>query len=368
MKRSFALAAVLIVALAGCATTPDVVEPTSSPVVEAPSPTSTSTPVTETGLEQPQQVFGGECSSLLSDADASEIVGTAVTVGTLSPLVSFETALVWQAGGIRCDWVDDAYSVGISLTAAPSAVVGDLDAAEACQQNRRDVVGDITCGVVSNENGIAVSGIAGFGGGTTAAAKKKATTQVAALTELIAANSTPDAAPPVTLPAPGAWANPGVVADTNPPMCAELDGAIDSDAFMGGGSRGALEEVLPVTGYLTPIDSDLGGYETNEPSWCYWSATRTAAEVAQGKISQILSRSLGGGAWILDRVAETNGAKELTIDGVDRAYRVTDEAGHVSIWAAAGPNAAAFTYTVGEKDSGYRTVVIIIDALDALEG
>ena len=365
MKRTLALAAVLIVALAGCAPTEEVVEPSPVPTIE-PSPSAT--PQTESGLAQPEQVFGGECSALLSEADASAIVGSTLTITNDNPLVAFETVLVWQAGGIRCNWENEERTVGLSLTAAPARAVGQLDEPAACEQNRRDVIGDITCGVQSEVNEIVVAGIVGFGGGASAAAKKNATTMTAALTAAIESNSTVDMAPPVTLPAPGAWANPGVAFDRNPPACADLDSAIVSSDFMGGGTRGILEDVLPVTGYLTLIDSDLGGFETNEPSWCYWSATRTEAEVAKGQISQITSRTLGGGAWVLDLVSEAAGAKEITIDGVDRAYRVTDEAGHESIWVADGPNAASFGYKVGEKDPGYGSVVLVIDALNALEG
>ena len=96
MKRSLALAAVLVVTLAGCAPTAEVVAPTPAPVVETPSATPTPVPTVPaaTGLQQPGQVFEGECGALLGEADASTILGAQVTVVESDPVDNFRTALV----------------------------------------------------------------------------------------------------------------------------------------------------------------------------------------------------------------------------------------------------------------------------------
>jgi len=362
---------VIVALLSGC--TPEPAGPAaapSAPVFESSTPTPTPTPTqaeaSETGLTQPGQVFGGTCDALLSEADASELLGTKVALAETNPIDVFETALVWQPGGIRCNWIDKTSTVALSLSAAPSYAVGELDAPEACKPNRHDINGDISCGIVSEQNGIVVSGLAGLGGGTSTASKKKAEKIVASLTEAIETTSTSEMAKPVTLPAPGAWANPGVAPDKNPPTCADIDRAIVASDFMGGGTRGTPEEVFPVTGYLSPIDQELAGSVSNEPSWCSWSAKRTTAEIDNGQISQLFSRELGGGAWILDHVAAAPGAKKITIDGVDRAFRYTSKDGQKSIWVADGPNAASFTYFVGQKDAGYRSVALVVEALNAL--
>jgi len=364
MKRSTALAAGLVVALAGCTLAEQTVEPSPPAAVEA-TPTPTQAVASETGLTQPEQVFGGSCNALLSEADASEMLGKKVALAETNPLDVFETALVLQAGGVRCAWVERTGAVALTLTAAPAEAVGKLEAAEACQPNRRDVVGDITCGIASDKNGIVVSGLVGLGGGSSSGSQKNAQKVVAALTDALESNSTVDMAKPVTLPAPRAWANPGVAPDKNPPTCADIDLAIVSGDFMGGGTRGKVEDVLPVTGYLSPIDEDLAGFLTDEPSWCSWSATRTRTEIDKGQISQLFSRELGGGAWMLDRVAASSGAKKITIDGVDRAYRYRSQSGQASIWVADGPNAASFTYYAGQKDAGYRSVALVVEALNA---
>ena len=367
LKTSF-VAAILVVALAGCTPAEQAVEQTPPAMAEpTPIPTASVTqglPV-ETGLAQPEQVFDGQCASLLSEYDASKILGTAVTIAETDPVDIFETALVWQAGGIRCTWADKAGTVALTLTAAPADAVGELDDREACQPNRRDVIGDITCGIASDENGVVVSGLVGLGGGSSSTAKKQAEKVVAALIGAVESNSIVDVAKPVTLPAELAWANPGVAPDKNPPTCADIDLAIVSGDFMGGGTRGKVEDVLPVTGYLSPLDEDLAGFLTDEPSWCSWSATRTQAEIDKGQISQLFSRELGGGAWMLDRVAASSGAKKITIDGVDRAYRYKSQSGQASIWVADGPNAASFTYYAGQKDAGYRSVALVVEALNA---
>ena len=369
--RKIALAVVLLVALAGCTPAEPSVEPSPPAVAEptattTPAPTATQAPLSETGLAQPQQVFDGQCAALLSDTEASQILGKTVKSSQTNPLDVFETALVWQAGGVRCEWVDKARTVALSLSAAPAQAVGELDSAEACKTNQRDFIGNITCGVASHKNEIVVSGLVGFGGGTSSAAKNRSKKIVAKLTVAIENNSTVEMAKPVTLPAPGAWANPGATPDRNPPTCTELDSAIVSSDFMGGGTRGTPEEVFPVTGYLSPIDEDLAGFVTDEPSWCFWSANRTQAEIDNGRISQLFSRELGGGAWILDRVAAAPGAKKITIDGVDRAFRYTSKDGQKSIWVAKGPNAASFTYYAGQKDAGYGSVALVVEALNSL--
>ena len=63
--------AVLMFALAGCATA----EPAPPGAPGTSSPTPTATQARETGLTAPAQPFGGDCSALMSDAEASEIFG-----------------------------------------------------------------------------------------------------------------------------------------------------------------------------------------------------------------------------------------------------------------------------------------------------
>jgi len=359
--------ALLVLVLAGCTPAPSV--PTAAPTVpvaetSTPSPTPVPTQEPETGLVQPAQVFDGDCSSLLSDADASDLLGSPVA---LSPDTWIDTAeaLVWQAGGFTCRWRGADSNYGLTLTAAPSTSVADLDEPLDCAVGNVDSP-SLTCGVESSANGIVVTGLAFIGTADSSAAKKKAAAKVGALTERIAENSTESMWSPTPVPAENAWANPGTVATADPPSCVELDAAITSDEFLGDGATrrnpgdGGGGDV-----YITPIARDLMGYTTHEAWVCAWYVERTKAQVKKGLLTSFSAATVGGGAWVLDLVAQEDGVTEVTIAGADRAYRVEDEYGYVKVWASSGPNLAVAGYTPGSKDANYISLRLVVEALNA---
>jgi len=369
MKRTLLLAVAVLV-LAGCAPAPTV--PTAAPtapVVETPSATPTPQPTQEpeTGLVQPAQVFDGDCGNLLTNADASAALGSPVKRAPRESANTLADAIVWQAGGLTCGWNDPDYSFGMTVTAAPVGSVATLEPPLVCGTGYVEFAPDLACGVESTANGIIVSGLAWFGDGASSASKKKAKAAVTALTERIVENSTIEMSAPAPIPAADAWANPGNVFEMNPPSCTDLDAAITSSVFMGGSPR--AEVICGSRGgdvYLTPIVQDLFGYETDE-LWTFgWYTERTKAQTNKGLLTSFDATILGGGAWMLDRIADEPGADEISIEGTDRAYRVVDDHNYVQIWAASGPNLVVGNYPPGPKDKNYISLTLVIDALNAL--
>ena len=364
------IAPILLVAvLAGCTPAPTV--PTAAPttpVVETPSATPTPQPTQEpeTGLVQPAQVFDGDCANLLTNADASTALGAPVKRGTRDLPGDVRAAIVMQAGGLTCGWNDTDFAFGITVTAAPAESVAGLEAPLVCGTGYVEFAPDLACGVESTSNGMVVSGLAWFGDGASSAAKKKATAAVTALTERIAANSTLEMFAPTPIPADAAWANPGPAGESNPPSCVDLDAAVTSDAFMGGSPRAEPYEGGGGDVYLTPIERDLLGYATGEPWDCAWYVERTKAETKKGLLTTFDVTPLGGGAWFLDQVlADAPNAEEISVEGVDRAYRVTSDYGSMKIWVTSGPNLAVGGYEAGTKDAGYISLALVVEALNA---
>jgi len=343
--------------------------PTAAPTVpiaetSTPMPTPVPTQEPETGRVQPAQVFDGDCDSLLSDADASDLLGSTVT---LSPDTWIDTAeaLVWQAGGFTCRWRGGDSGFGLTLSAAPSTSVTIRDEPLDCAVGHVDSP-SLTCGVESSTNGIVVTGLAFFGTADSSTAKKKAAAKVVALTKRIADNSTQPMAVPTPIPAQNAWANPGSMPATDPPSCAELDAAITSDDFMGGSPRPEPFDGGGGDVYITPIARDLMGYATSEPWACAWYAERTKAQLKKGLLSSFSAATVGGGAWVLDLVAQESGVTDVTIVGADRAYRIEDEYGYVTVWAASGPNLASSSYGPGYEEKDNASLSLVIAALNSL--
>lgn len=356
MKRTLALAAVLLVALAGCTATPPA--PTTAPTAE---PTPTPTLRVETGTAQPGRVFQGQCGGFDILA-LSEIVGVALEFRDETPVPDFATALLWQSGALTCHFSDADHTVFLALSAAPTDAVGELPAPADCAPNTTDTAGDVTCGLEWEANGVTVAGLVGISGARSAAAVDAASTVAASLTRHLETVTTADVATEKTLPASGAWANPGRDGAADRPSCTDLDRLIVSPSFLGGEPRGNVERVLPVVGYLSPIDLALGGHDPDDPSTCVWITTRTPEEIASGRLSQFQARLLGGGAWVLDTLENDPTSEEIRIDGVDRAIRIGAEGEPTLVWVASGPNAAVFTYNVGQKDAAYGSTALVVAA------
>jgi len=365
--RRIAPLVLLVAVLAGCTPAPTV--PTAAPttpVVETPSATPTPQPTQEpeTGLVQPAQVFDGDCDNLMAEADVSDALGEKVTLSS-DTAIDVTSVLVWQSGGITCRWRGVDIAKGLTLSAAPSEAVGSLEKPLVCAVGHVDSPA-LTCGLASTASGIVVTGLAFLGTADSPAAKKKAAARVVTLTKRVTENSTPSMAAPLPIPAEDAWANPGSAAATDPPSCVDIDAAITSDKFMGGPPR-----PKPFAGgggdvYFSPIAADLMGSTSSEAWKCVWQTERTRAQVKSGLLSSFSSATVGGGAWVLDLVAQETEATEVSVQGADRAYRVPYDGGSVQIWAASGPNLVLGNYPPGPKDKNYISLTLVIDALNAL--
>jgi hypothetical protein len=317
ISRTLVGAIAIAVLLAGCT------EASESPGASVtPAPTPVATQERETGLTAPAQPFGGDCAALMSDAEASEILGADAHLVQSPFSVSYggPRVTVELHGGIRCGWstIDRNLSLGISSVLLPADAVGYQPSAE-CQVDNPELAP--SCPTESVVNGTRLSGSA------YADSRSAAQSVAAAFLALFTERANAVDLAPALLPAIGAWALPvnceSVVAAGDFSAVPGLEGGSRGDFGLGNDSeaaRSVAEQALD-SFYGTP--------------YCIVSASD--ASVSVGFVAS------GGGRWLESEVAAI--ATPMALDGYESAYQspMVDDSTLTNIEVFDGPNYLHFT-------------------------
>lgn len=330
-----ATALVVLLVVAGCQGQPT---PTTSASLPASSPApSADEPVQEreTGLIQPKQVFGGDCSLLFSTDEVSAAVGATMTV--VPPADIFDNAGIIdeQNGGLRCAWKSDPYSV-VDVLVLP---------AEAVSYDEPDTCGSFTesgipaCTLEATANGIRMSGMVGRIDAPVVDMEAAKQTLLALFTE----RATPANVAPVPIPAAGSWAFPV--------ECESVVAAADLSGVPGLGADS--------TGY-----SGAGGSDAYYPPavQALWGPHGLPHCGIDGESVFLDFDASGGGRWKESELSAAP-AVPLVAEAFDAAYAVPLSDGRFRIHAFNGPNWISFDVTFTKNAVPIATALIA--ALDA---
>jgi hypothetical protein len=306
--RKIAMVSVVAVTLAmsACAQTgtiPGDAEPTPS-VAESstPSPTPSTAPVREqeTGETAPEQLFGGECSNLISDEELSTMTGAQLTLDDSDGEWSHATGdyFIPQAGGVDCAWYNAKYSVGVYLTAVPAAAV-DLPESSTCGGYLE--FGPRSCDVDAVSNGVRFTG-SYF---TKKYMKSTSLEKVAAIESYVTATA-------LALPSPAQAVVPADSTWTYPINCKKLPTQINFSTIFAttqpyiGFSAGGTDV------YISRIQSAI--WEDKGFPSC--TIKRKAANLNKG----FSFNFIGGARWAESDIAGRAGVTTMTYDGLDAVY------------------------------------------------
>jgi len=281
--------------------------------------TDETTPTANAAAEQvawtspPTQVFGGDCGAVLTADQAAAILTTDdVTTysewGAAGTEVWLDHVVVRHNGGLVCGWEGDDRQVRIVIL--PASAFPD----------RADGEGDCVdyngCTVNTVANGYLFSGLVMDNRGRDGAESDMALALHDAFTAVAA-----------TQPAPmepwsqrdGDWA----------------DNYDCSDLFDKGGIWGALDrtkaEVSQGDDDNWPTEIEDALLTGHSMTYCY------TGDYGDSMNLQVLA----GGSWIEDEVAAIPGAKDVTVDGADRAIEISVDPGEgafTSLYVFHGPN------------------------------
>lgn len=302
--------ALSLLSLAACAQTPVGAE-TATPTATT-SPTASADPAGDEPTV-PNQVFGGDCAAVLSVDDAGTVLGTTASAqSVMASLLPFSQS-ARDVGGLNCGWdsADESVPAGLRVTILPAEAVGEQAVTE---DNYCDVLpGEGECLFSVVEQGWWFSGTMLP---LTTSSVDTINAQVGTLTSLFvtaasAAESADDFAP--ATPLDGEWSG-----DVD---CSALAQVVDAAALLNQPGV-TLAADAPVGAIEAPpgyfAAGDAAGF-----TGCTWFGTAgDGGTESQG----IFAYYLAGGTWIEAEVAALPGAQELSGDGIDRAYLVTDPA------------------------------------------
>ena len=319
MKRSLALAAVLLVALVGCAPTEEVAIP-DPPAVE-PTPTPTPTQAQETGDVRPAAVFD-TCDDVFGSGVVDEFVGPV----EWSTALNIDEVVFAQARGLACDSVFTETQQGMQIAVVPASAVDTVDEKLTCIKHGLEWGPHHACFVETESNGIRLSGVVTFGSGTIAESTAKTEGLVAGFT----AQAATVTVPPAPIPADGAW--------PLPVECAGVRAEFDAESVL---KNPHLEEVSRGGGdvFTPPAVWEVAGGYDDPTTICGWFATEglSDSQIAAGGYDSLISYNAGGGAWAFDALAANADVTEITVDGADRAAIVARDYFRF-ILVADGPN------------------------------
>lgn len=310
IARTLVLLAALV--LSGCASAPAGPASESGPSTVPTAPAGQAQQ-RETGLTPPLRPFGGDCTALLSEAEASELLGTPAVTNVALPSFAPEVSAELHAG-LRCRWVsaDGSFASSLSVVMLPADAVS-YTAPSGCEPAGEEYSAP-RCVIEAEVNGTRVSGSVWITSDTTAPASAAATAFLSIFTDR--ANAAVPA--PVPLPAVGAWAHP---VDCEAVVSA---GDVSSVPGLGAASVGMR---FPFGGhpYATPAETALepGGAEF---PYCW----------IDGESADITFVAMGGGRW-LESTAMT-GATPITVDGYESAYSSPGQEGLTNVDIFDGPN------------------------------
>ena len=309
--RSLVVVAALAAALSGCQ------NPGQAPIGEPPSlvePTPTATQARETGLVAPARPFGGDCTALMSDSEATAILGTAVELRTASSQDYAPEVTIELHAGFRCRWdsADGSFSTGVSVAILP-ADAASYEPPSGCRPEDEEMIGP-RCAVEAVVNGSRVSG--------TLYAESKSIEQVesatAAFLSLFEERANAATPAPVPLPAIGAWALPV--------DCAAVVAAGDVSAVPGLGAA-AVGMRFPFGGHdyaFAAADALENG--SAEFPYCW----------IDGEAADVTFVAMGGGRWLESTVAA--GGTPFAIEGYESAYLTPGQENLTKVDIFHGPN------------------------------
>lgn len=310
--RVLGIVAGMSVALTACQG-PTTDRETDRPGAE-PSPSSTAiSQARETGLIAPARPFDGDCANLLTDAEASTILG--------SPSAAFVPSFDWAPeyivelnAGAHCQWspVDGSFSASIKVVLLPAGAV-DYDAPANCEPGGEfaQYLGAV-CPIEATVNEIRVSG-AVWGGGNEVG---PATTMRDAFIDIFTPRASAGASPPVPLPAIGAWALPV--------DCAAVVAAGDFSAVPGLGA-------VSTGGHAGGTDVPFAPAET-----ALWGGLGMPFCGVTGESVEVIFVASGGGRWMESAVAATG--TPFVIDGYESAFVTPGQVGLTKVDIFQGPN------------------------------
>jgi hypothetical protein len=298
-----------------------------------PQSTPTPEPVELVEVDQPAQVFGGDCSAMFSDAALSEALGQPVGPSRWIEPVSPETLLIEQVGGLHCHWVGADSSTVLYVTAVPAGAVG-APQESGCTPT---MVSNTSCAVDVTANGIRLSGVVtgDFPG-------SDSLSRVDAVEALFAASA--NAAPVFVADTPiaGAW--------QNPVDCAAVAENVDWVA-LGGTADVVSDDTMGTDVYASAVERALRGGRVL--GWCYLYSPK-------GSVAPTFW-ALGGGAWARDAVLAQDGATVLDVPGFDLVVETTGSWHTFDIFD--GVN--WIRVLASEPETLYPAVTAIINELDA---
>ena len=299
--------ALLVATLSGCGTLTG-----QGTVVPSLTPEPAVTQARATGLTEPARPFAGKCSALMSDSEASGVLGSEVFLHDAyfgyAPEVSAELH-----AGLQCRWesVDGSYDTVLSVVLLPEGAAS-YDPPVGCHPGDEYMMA--YCPVEAIANGTRVSGALRLP--STIEVMESTTAAFIALFEERATAAQPA---PVLVPAIGAWAHPV--------DCAAVVAAGDFSSVpgLGAGSVGT-EFPYGAHDYALPAEDALENGSAEEP-WCW----------IDGEDADVLFVAMGGGRWLEDTVLDTGGILS-TLDGYERAYESAGEDGMTQVDVFDGPN------------------------------
>lgn len=330
-----AAVAIAVVLLVGCqgpqADTP------GSPSGGPPSPEASASGVQEreTGLVQPKQVFGGDCTKLFTIGELSAAMGTSMTVIAPDQIFDNSGIVDEQNAALRCAWESTPYAV-VDVLVYPSVAV-TYDKPSECGQFTESAID--ACPIETTVNGIAISGVEGIADGDAAVVSAAQAT----LLSLFADRATPENSAAVPIPAAGSWAYP-----------------VNCEAIV----AAAVLSGVPGLGASSTGYTGAGGSDAYYPAAvvALWGPTGLPHCGIQGESVYLDFDAFGGGRW---KEAELSAAPAvpLAVDGVDAVYVLPLSDGRFRINAFDGPNWLQFD--VGFTENAGPIAAALVTSLDA---
>jgi len=276
---------------------------------------------------EPAQAFGGDCSTVFSDADLGTALGAPVTPST--PESRGEAPAPYRSaveaiGGLSCTWTANPAqngateaTVGAAATVvvfAEKAVPNLDDSPPNCYASSAGGAASESCSFTSRSAGYVLSAVlttAPAPGQSEADAQADATSaarQVEAAFQKSAAAQQPM---PAGATIAGRWKIPG--------DCAALEQTAGVAAALASPGLVAFDgdsqsEAPP--GYYAALDAS--GYRT-----CLWQ--QQASPTPSGQVSGFSIYVLPGGGWNLPAVEAIDGAADAAIPGVEKALLVPQD-------------------------------------------
>jgi len=335
-SRIIVAALAMIVLLTGCASpAAPAAEP---PVQQTPSSTPTAAvQAQETGLEQPAQVFGGDCGLALPVAGVTAAFGSPM-VAVANPDIT-NRVLVDNAGGVSCNFRSADYGNNLVATIVPAGA--SVSAPVSCQDGTVNGDAGQTCTLTEVHDGILLSALVSAPGKAGEAIAEKVMAE-------FTTTASPAQAAPVPIAADDAWVWPLDCAALAPDLA--LGSAYGNGAGYSGIAVGGSDAPT------TPAErSLLNGQET---MYCAFFPAGS-----DGTVDQISVHGFGGARWAESAVRELAGATVVEVDGLESVIQSPWQQGRTRIDVFDGVN--WISTTSARPGDDYAALAVIIGELNA---